>query len=73
MQHLIIDVHAHALESSIRFILSKTKTNVRNLCLLCVKNRSKTMAGTLKNLIESEELLDNYLIKLIDNDLYLWW
>ena len=73
MQYLIIDVHVHELESAVQLILLKNKTHRRDLCLLCVKNTSKSMSGTLKTLIESEELLDNYLFKLIETDLYLWW
>jgi hypothetical protein len=74
IQHLIIDVHgSNELETSVQYILSKSKTNLQDLCLLCIKGISKSTSGTLKTLIESEELLDNYLFKLIDSDLYLWW
>ncbi len=73
MQYLIIDVRLHDPESPVQYILSKSKTNVRDLCLLCTKHTSKSTIATLKTLIESEELLDNYLMKLINNDLYLWW
>jgi len=73
MQQLTIDINALHLESSVQFILSKNKTMIQHLCLLCTKNTTKSMAGTLKTLIESEELLDNYLIKLIGSELYFWW
>ncbi len=73
MEHLTIDIYIHDLESSVKFILSKSKTNIQHLCLLCTKNTTKSMVGTLKTLIESEELLDNYLVKLIGSELYFWW
>lgn len=73
MQHLTIDINAQYLESSVQFILSKNKINIQQLCLLCMKNTAKSMAGRLKTLIESEELIDNYLVKLIGSELYFWW
>ncbi|CAF3532321.1 unnamed protein product [Rotaria sp. Silwood1] len=73
MQYLTIDIYAQYLESIMRFILLKTKHNIQYLYSICIKNTRKSMIGILKTLIESEELLDNYLIKSIDSDLYLWW
>lgn len=69
----IIDRYTQNHQSSVQFVLSKTKTSLMYLCLLCIKNTVKPMVGTLKILIESEELLDNYLMKLIGSDLYIWW
>ncbi len=73
MQHLTIDISSLHLESMVQFILSKSKTDIPQLCSLCTKNTRKSMVGVLKNLIESEELLDNYLIKHIDSGAYFWW
>jgi hypothetical protein len=73
LEQLVIDTDAQQTESVVRLILLKTKTNLQQLCSLCIKNPAKSMAGILKTLIESEELLDNYSIKLIDTELYLWW
>ncbi|CAF3964394.1 unnamed protein product [Rotaria sordida] len=73
MQNLTIDIYTQHLESIIRFILLKTKINIQHLCSIYIKNTRKSMIGILKTLIESEELLDNYLIKSIDSQLYLWW
>ncbi|CAF1160574.1 unnamed protein product [Rotaria sordida] len=73
MQNLTIDIYTQHLESIIRFILLKTKINIPHLCSIYIKNTRKSMIGILKTLIESEELLDNYLIKSIDSQLYLWW
>lgn len=69
MQHFTIDAQTQYLESTVEFVL---KSNNQYLCLLCMKNTIKSIVGTLKSLIESEELLDNYLIKLIGYDLYIW-
>jgi hypothetical protein len=73
LQHLIIDVNEHCIESIVRFILSKCKTNLQGLFSLCIKDTNKSMVELLKSSIESEELLDNYLIKLIGSESYIWW
>jgi hypothetical protein len=73
MQQLTLDMHPQDLESIVRFILLKTKTDLQHLCSLCIQHTAKSMIGVLKTLIESEELLDNYLIKLIDTELHFWW
>ncbi|UJR32674.1 hypothetical protein I4U23_020135 [Adineta vaga] len=73
MQHLTINQYGQYVQSSIQFILSKSKNDLQYLCSLRARNFHKPMLSIVKTLIESEELLDNYLIKLIDADLYLWW
>lgn len=74
MQHLTVDTHYRFdIDVLVRFLLSKTKNDLQHLCLLCVKRMASINPGTLKTLIETEELLDNYSIKVINNEVYLWW
>ncbi|CAF1184621.1 unnamed protein product [Rotaria sordida] len=73
MQHLTIDILTTELESTMKFILLKTKTDLQHLCSMCIKTSRKSMIGKLKALIELERLLDNYVIKMIDSNIYLWW
>jgi hypothetical protein len=54
----------------IRFLLSKETCHLFFLCLLKIP---KTYLRKLNMLIQSENLLDDYYIKLINRDLYLWW
>lgn len=74
IQHLTVDnSYRLSFQSLIRFLLLATKSNLQHLYLLCVKNIGRTNPGILKTLIETEELLDSYSIKVINNELYLWW
>lgn len=53
-----------------RCLLSK----LPHLFFLCITNTSKTYLQKLNLLIQSENLLDDdYFIKFVDHDLYLWW
>lgn len=52
-----------------RYLLLK----MDHLFFLHITDIIKTYLQKLNFLIKSENLLDNYLIKFIDQDLYLWW
>ncbi|CAF1160872.1 unnamed protein product [Adineta steineri] len=73
MQYFAINRYRLSLESMTEFVLSKSKAHIQHLCLLCIKNTTRPMVAILKTLIESEGLLDNYVIKYIDSDIYIWW
>jgi hypothetical protein len=75
LQRLTIDISSNNIESTLRFLLSKGN-NTCHLSSLCLKNVSENEIKTLKTLIESERLLDNYLVKVIETiptEVYLWW
>ena len=73
MQHLTVYVYRFSNAPILQFILSKAKSNLQDLRLLCLKGMGGFNTGKFKNLIETEELLDNYSIRVIKNELYLWW
>ncbi|CAF3837278.1 unnamed protein product [Adineta steineri] len=73
IQHLTIRLHEKDLESYVRFLLEKTNRNTAHLCSLCVLLANTSWLTKLKKLIKSEKLLDDYILKMIDMDLYLWW
>ncbi|CAF4876308.1 unnamed protein product [Rotaria socialis] len=73
MQHLAIEGYYRHTVSNIQSILRETKTNIQQLCSICITNVRKSIITALKTMIESEKILDNYSMKLIDYDLYLWW
>ncbi len=72
MENLRIFIDRKDLESIVRFLLSKSGSNSRQLFLLCIHHVPKLCIRQLKRLIKSEKLLDDYLIDYIDRDLYLW-
>ena len=72
MQQLTIEVHKSEIETVVQSVLSKTKSYLRHLNLVCMKNTSRLDLRKVKNLIERKELLDRYSIKRINKTLYLW-
>ena len=59
-------------EQMIRFLLSKNNNQTSHLLFLCILKAHKGYLSKLKKLIKSENLLDGYLIKSVNRDLYLW-
>ncbi|CAF3154433.1 unnamed protein product [Rotaria sp. Silwood2] len=73
LQHLTIDINRMEPKPTIEFLLSRNNSNTRHLFSLCIKHRSKSQINKLKTLIKSEKILDDYLIKQISLELYIWW
>ncbi|CAF3892964.1 unnamed protein product [Adineta steineri] len=73
IQHLTTKLYANNLESCVRFLLEKTNQNTNHLCSLSILSANKIWYTRLRTLIESETLLDDYMLKMIDWNLYLWW
>ncbi|CAF1326299.1 unnamed protein product [Adineta steineri] len=73
IQHLTIKPHTKNLGSCIRFLVEKTNRNTTHLCSLCLLTTAKNWLTRLNTLIASETLLDDYMLKMIDWNLYLWW
>ncbi len=48
------------------------KNNLSNLFCLCIFEISTACVKSLDLTIKAKKLLDDYLIKLVDRDLYLW-
>ncbi len=61
------------LESVVRFLLDRTNENTRHLYLLCFSRVWNNWCDKLDQLIKSETLLNDYSLKQIDWNLYLWW
>jgi hypothetical protein len=70
MEYLTINLYKKDLEAIVRFLLSKP---TRYLSSLCISKQRHDLVTTLKNLIESEKLLQDYVLKVINRKLYLWW
>ncbi|CAF4273431.1 unnamed protein product, partial [Adineta steineri] len=67
MESLTINLHKIDLESIVRFILRES-----NLSLLCISKQRRDFFEPVKYLIDSEELIRNYTIELINRKVYLW-
>ena len=73
VEYLTINLSKENLESILRFLLSKPNDCTRYLSLLCISKPCEDLVKQLKILIQSENLLDDYTIKMIHGKLYLWW
>jgi hypothetical protein len=76
MQHLQIGILKEMnLEIPVRFILMKIKTNIFHLCSLslCYSNVNEQMVDNLRKMIDTDKLLDNYIIKRESNNIFLTW
>ncbi|CAF4410632.1 unnamed protein product [Adineta steineri] len=73
MENLTINLFGKDLEPIGHFLLSKPNNNTRYLSSLCITKQRHDLMITLKNLIEPKRLLRDYILKLIDRKLYLWW
>ena len=73
LQYLTINISLNDLESMTRFLLERAKKNTSHLFLLCISRATNNWIEKLEALIESEVLLDDYMLKLINEKLYLWW
>ena len=73
LEYLKIDLSEGTFKSIIQFLLSKSNDNTRYLSSLCISKQDKHFMEILTNLLESEKLLDDYTLKVINCKLYLWW
>ncbi|CAF4178641.1 unnamed protein product, partial [Rotaria sordida] len=61
------------ISSIIQYLLSKTHNQAQHLFYLCISTVPKVYLKETKDLIKLENLLDNYSIEFINEDLHLWW
>ncbi|CAF1261998.1 unnamed protein product [Rotaria sordida] len=74
LEYLKTGIYRKEFKEIIRYILSKNNNNnTRHLYLLCITEIPKICLTEMDVLIEVEHLLDQYFIKYINRDLYLWW
>jgi len=73
LQYLTMNTFGTSLEPITRFLLDKTNQNTRHLYSLCFLTMWSNQFENLDTLIKSETLLDDYILKLIGGEIYLWW
>ncbi|CAF3699464.1 unnamed protein product [Rotaria sp. Silwood1] len=75
LEHLTMEISYQSLISTVRFLLRKKKNinTIRPLFSLYFLKIGIIGTEQLKTLIESEKLLDDYKIKRIHDNCYLWW
>ncbi|CAF1322293.1 unnamed protein product [Rotaria sp. Silwood1] len=73
LQQLTIGMADNCLEITVQFLLLETKRTICHLSSLCIFGMNTISNKKLKTLIESKNLLDDYSIKIVDRNFYLWW
>ncbi len=73
LEYLKTRMNGKEIGQIIRFLLSKTDHKTRRLFFLCFSEVPKICLQELHMVFKSKNLLDNYFIKFIKHDLYLWW
>lgn len=64
-----IGILKREIEPILRLLLSETS----HLYFLCLYKLPKSYLRKVNMFIKAENLLNNYSIKMINQDLYLWW
>jgi hypothetical protein len=72
LQRLTINTLERDLKPMTRFLLERTNQNTSHLFSLCFLRACNNWCEKLKTLINSETLLDDYMLKLLGAKLYLW-
>ncbi|CAF1267412.1 unnamed protein product [Rotaria sordida] len=73
LEYFKIGMSQNEIEQFIPFLASKTYFKTHSLFFLCISQLRKRFIPELNRLIKSKNLHDNYLIKIVYCDLYLWW
>jgi len=73
LQHFTLDTYRKKMESLIQLLLEKIKKNASHTFSLCFPRATKNCYKKLEALIESETLIDDYMLKLVRSELHLRW
>ncbi len=73
LEYFKIEMNKKEIEQILRFLFTNRNDKLRRLFFLCISGTPKRYLSELNMLIKSEHLLDDYFIKFINRDLYLWW
>jgi hypothetical protein len=73
LEYLKIGMKKEEINEIVRFLLSKTNHQTRHLFFLCISEIPKRCLKELNMLIQSHNLLENYSMKFVNRDLFLWW
>jgi hypothetical protein len=73
LKYLKTGMKKEEIHQIVRFLLTKTNPATRHLFFLCIAEIPKRCLKELNLLIKSKNLLDDYYMKFVNRDLYLWW
>jgi len=73
LEYLKIGIQNKEIKPTMEYILLHKFNNMSNLCFLCITDIDMIYLKQVIELIENKNLINGYLIKHINRDLYLWW
>ncbi|CAF4737224.1 unnamed protein product, partial [Rotaria sp. Silwood2] len=72
LEYLKTGINYKEIRQIKRYLLSKINNKTRHLFFLCISGVPKICLKELNLLIKSENLLNDYSMRFINSDLYLW-
>ncbi|CAF1664246.1 unnamed protein product [Adineta ricciae] len=73
VQYISIGRSERSLDATVHYLLSEINGATLRLFSLCVRRACSNWMAYWKNQIESEGVFNDYSIKVIDKNFYLWW
>ncbi|CAF0992340.1 unnamed protein product [Adineta steineri] len=73
IEHLTINLFKEDLRPIVKYLFSKLNNNTRYLSLLHISKQRHDWMILLKSIIKSKKLPRNYVFKVINRTLYIWW
>jgi len=73
LEYLKIGVCRKEIEQIVRYLFTNNNNKTCHLFFLCISQIPKICLREINMLIKYEKLLDDYFIKFVNRDLYLWW
>lgn len=73
LQYFQSGINRKEIVPIVRYLLRKHENKLANLFLMCITKIPQICLREVKVLIITEKLLDDYFIKFIGGDMYLWW
>jgi hypothetical protein len=74
LQYLVFVISQNSLDPTFRYLLTETNQTTRDRFSICIYDVNAKQIEKLQTMIESQELVNNYLIKIVNDKFYFkWW
>ncbi|CAF1281594.1 unnamed protein product [Rotaria sordida] len=73
LEYIKIGMDNQRMKEILRFLFTNISNKLSHLFFLCIDRVPKRYLQEFDMLLKSENLLNDYFIKLINRQLYLWW
>ncbi|UJR17122.1 hypothetical protein I4U23_004018 [Adineta vaga] len=73
IQYISLGYSNRSLDATVHYLLSEINQATRHLFSLCIRRATEYWIKYWKEQIEAHEVFNDYSIKVIDRNFYLWW